>query len=138
MKALTVRQPWASAIFDDNPAWRKIVENRSKPTRYRGRLAIHARLTYTTPNEKPDPISRRIRRQAMRDPSVPRGFVLGTVELVDCVDDANLPETAQALAWAIEGQWHWIFANAQRFVEPIPATGQLGLWDWINPLEEIV
>ena len=38
IKALTIKQPWASAIaFGD-----KRVENRSWPTAYRGLLAIHA------------------------------------------------------------------------------------------------
>jgi len=38
MKALTIRQPWAWAIFHAG----KDIENRDWPTRLRGRIAIHA------------------------------------------------------------------------------------------------
>ncbi len=41
VKALTVRQPWASLII----AGYKDVENRSWTTSYRGRLAVHAGRT---------------------------------------------------------------------------------------------
>ena len=37
MKCITVRQPWAWAIFHG-----KDVENRDWPTRVRGRVAVHA------------------------------------------------------------------------------------------------
>ena len=37
-RALTIRQPWAFAVVHGG----KRIENRSKPTRYRGPLAIHA------------------------------------------------------------------------------------------------
>ena len=41
MKAITLHQPWASAIA----LGRKTYETRSQPTRYRGLLAIHAGKT---------------------------------------------------------------------------------------------
>jgi hypothetical protein len=41
MRALTVRQPWAWAIFHGKP-----VENRSWATKYRGDLLIHARKQF--------------------------------------------------------------------------------------------
>src|SRR3954452_3561016 len=42
MKALTIRQPWAALIM----AGSKDVENRVRPTSFRGRLAIHAGLRF--------------------------------------------------------------------------------------------
>jgi hypothetical protein len=39
MKILSVRQPWASLIVNGF----KDVENRTWPTRYRGRILVHAR-----------------------------------------------------------------------------------------------
>lgn len=41
MKALTVKNPWAWSIINAG----KDVENRSKPTNYRGQLYIHAAKT---------------------------------------------------------------------------------------------
>jgi hypothetical protein len=43
MKALSIRQPWAWLIVNG----RKPVENRTWPTRWRGRLLIHAAKTMT-------------------------------------------------------------------------------------------
>ena len=82
MKALTVHQPWAWAIING----RKRVENRNWSTRVRGRIAIHSSQTRT----------RRWRElTAMLEDAAtwkacnesPNGAILGTVELVDCVEE---------------------------------------------------
>jgi hypothetical protein len=109
MKALTIRQPWASLIMDGS----KDVENRSRPTKYRGILVIHAGLA----DDPTEPA----------DADLPRGAIIGTVRLVDCVRDSESP-------WARADQWHWILADP-RPCRPRPAKGQLGLWslsprDW--------
>lgn len=40
LRALTIRQPWASLIIEGH----KNIENRSRPTNHRGLLVIHAGL----------------------------------------------------------------------------------------------
>lgn len=72
MKALSIRQPWAYAIFHLG----KDVENRSWRTHYLGRIAIH--------------VAQRIdiaecRRLDLDPRTLPAGCVIGTVELSDCV-----------------------------------------------------
>jgi hypothetical protein len=110
LKALTVRQPWASLIV----AGIKDVENRSKPTRFRGRLAIHSSL--------------RVNQQAMEefghliDPCPPLGAVIGSVDLIDCVADSRSE-------WAEEGYHHWILTNPHRLKRSRPMKGSLGLWE---------
>lgn len=63
MKALTIRQPWASEII----AGTKAIEYRTRRTHYRGELLIHA-AKVRCPDE----------------PDLPLGVILGRVELVDC------------------------------------------------------
>ena len=81
VKALTLRQPWASLVV----AGIKDVETRTWRTNYRGRLGIHA--------------GSGIDREGMNEhgrllTDYPHGAILGTVELVDCVRDNASP-------WAI-------------------------------------
>ena len=51
------------------------------------------------------------------------GCIIGSVELVDCVQGHKSP-------WAEMGMWHWVLKNPILFKEPIPARGSLGLWEY--------
>lgn len=31
------------------------------------------------------------------------------------------------------GRWAWLLTDAERFAEPIPATGRQGIWNWESP-----
>jgi len=106
---LTVRQPWASAIFVAG----KDVENRPKRTHYRGRLWIDAGL-------KSDQGA--IEWAAKNKVWVPQepfehGVILGSVELVDCVEESWSP-------WAVDGNYYWINPRVLRY--PVAQRGQLG------------
>jgi hypothetical protein len=107
LRALTVRQPWASLII----AGIKDVENRSRPLRHRGTIAVHAGLGTD--------------RDAMAAhgrllPAYPAGVIIGLVDVIGCVRDSASP-------WAEAGYWHWLLARP-RPCEPLPARGALGLW----------
>jgi hypothetical protein len=111
MKVLTIRQPWASLIVADI----KDVENRSWPTKYRGKLGIHAGM--------------RVDAQAvdefgylLRVGPLPRGALIGSVTLVDCIRDSKSD-------WADRGVWHWVLADAHTLVHPRKMGGRLGLWN---------
>lgn len=100
-RVLTLKQPWASAIFDG-----KNVENRTWSTSYRGRLWIHAGLS--------------IDEWAMHVPEgLPRGVILGHVQLVDVVRDSDS-------IWAEPWCFHWLLENPTP-VDPIPYRGGQGL-----------
>jgi hypothetical protein len=111
VKTLTVRQPWASLIV----AGFKDVENRPRPIRYRGKLAIHAGLKVDC--EAMEAFGHLIKG------SLPLGAVIGSVDVVDCVSDSDSP-------WALSDRYHWILANPRRLKRPVRATGKLGLWDF--------
>lgn len=102
LKALTIKQPWASLIVEGV----KDVENRSWRTNYRGRLIIHAAATPVRGMQSEGPTS----------------AILGSVDVIDCVRDSDSD-------WASEGAWHWVLVNPVRFRRPISCKGTLGLWD---------
>ena len=110
MKCLTLTPEWAEAIFTLG----KDVENRSRQTHYRGRLAIHA-------GKKLD---RKLAFKLGLDPEkIVRGAIIGTVEIIGCVRNS-------ASRWAISGAYHWLLRNPQRIKEPIVRRGQLGIWNF--------
>lgn len=88
---LTVRQPWASAIFHAG----KDVENRSWSTDYRGRLWIHSGLA--TGWAGPDAWADAHGLWVPEEP-LPRGVILGSVQLVGVVRNADSP-------WALVDQY---------------------------------
>lgn len=134
MKALSVKQPWASMImgicpepvfeaeWQDSP-WPKNVENRTWCTDYRGPLVIHASKTFDDAafdcfyvhagNHK-----------AVKSLDFPTGCLLGVVCL-SCISLGQWPGNN----WAQEGQYHWLLRDAKAFDAPIPYRGALGLWN---------
>jgi hypothetical protein len=93
-RCLTVRQPWASLII----AGTKTVEHRRWRTDYRGELWIHAGLAVDDTAAA----------------ALPRGVILGRVQLVDVV--------------RVEDAGHWMLAEPQALTEPFPCRGHLKLF----------
>jgi len=105
MKALSVRQPWASLIM----LGIKPVENRGWSTLYRGPLMIHA--------------SRRHDHDAnvsLAPDQLVYGAVFGIVDLIDIVTEH--PSTF------FTGPFGWVLINPRR-IAPIPLRGRLRLFD---------
>lgn len=122
MKALTVRQPWASLIVTGY----KDVENRTWPTLHRGPLAIHAGVG-VAPVAHWEQVDLMVRlghcppMTAELQANLATGMVIGTVEVVDCVQGYESP-------WANDGAWHWMLDNAHLFQFPFAYKGAQGLW----------
>jgi ASCH domain len=115
-RALTIRQPGASLIIEGH----KDVENRSWRTNYRGPLIIHAGMALDR-----DALAKH--GHLLRDAdNLPRGFLLGTVELVDCIEGAKS-------RWAKRGAFHWVLSDPRPFRSPVEMRGSLGLWRPIQP-----
>ncbi len=91
-RALSIRQPWAELIM----LGEKDVDYRSRATNVRGRIAIYASLSKEDLEEAEE-------YELMPD-RLPRGVIIGTVELYDCED----------------GDWHLRAPN--RFSAPIKPT----------------
>ncbi|WP_370325271.1 ASCH domain-containing protein [Euzebya sp.] len=139
MKALTVRQPWASLIV----LGVKDVENRSwsAPAGIIGqRIAIHAGKTHNgnefrsalitarwgglPGDDEPNNTMRWIHAWwANRD--LPYGAVIGTAVVADChqCDGGCSP-------WAVRGRdWHWSLTDVTEAHDPVEMNGRLGLWE---------
>ena len=124
-RALSVRQPWASALFYATP--RKNVENRSWRTNFRGPLFVHASLR-TDPNWESSPMAAAL-AEIPPEVTAIRGAILGMVELSGIVRDADSP-------WARRGAWHWQVEEIFPMIE-IAEPGRLSLWvpdfSWLRP-----
>ena len=114
MKALTVRQPHADEIAFGE----KRTENRTRPTRYRGPLLIHAGLA-------PDRETMRIARMVGHRPGPDvRGAVIAVANLSGC----HHAEGGCCPDFGFPDCWHWELADVRALPVPVPAKGQLGLW----------
>lgn len=127
MKAITIKQPWASLIV----AGLKDIENRSWKTNFRGRVLIHAGKA----REKQFGIPKKLFADdavysVIDSKELPQGAIIGSVEIVDCVK--NHPSL-----WAIEGDWNWVLANPVMFPQPITGVkGKLSFWDYDGELPQ--
>jgi len=89
MRALSIRQPHAEAILRGV----KPIEFRNRVTNIRGRIFIYAALGRDTAENE----SKWMARYAINDcecDNLPRGVLVGTVELHDCTEQVD------------EFQWH--------------------------------
>jgi len=132
-KVLTVRQPYASLLVSGI----KDVENRSRRTNYRGTVLIHAgekvhdvvSFLKTRHEFTVEEIAMMTQMNEVDENDL-FGCIVGSVEIVDCVQDSTSE-------WAARGQWHWICRNAKVFAQPIRnVKGRLGLWDWEGSINE--
>ena len=122
MKALTVKQPWASLIVDGI----KDIENRTWPTKFRGRILIHAGAK---PDKEPYMLFNDEQLEEIDDCVMDviesyenTGAIIGSVEIVDCVQN-------HISIWAEKGVYNWVLANPIKFTQPIPDKGKLSLWE---------
>jgi hypothetical protein len=104
MKALSIKQPWASLIIEGT----KKIENRTWKTNYRGRILVHASKNWD-------------KEADIRPNGFDFGCILGEVDIVDCV-------TFHKSVW-FEGPYGFVLENPFEYERPIPYKGQLGLFE---------
>ncbi len=141
MKALTIRQPWASLIA----AGVKTIETRSWSTKYRGPLAIHAGKHPVQTNT----VGYRW------EGNYPLGAVVATCTLAavvpaDRIEWCDEPDFDRVSSWVrvnapgisvsvrraqlpfgdfTPGRYAWLLTDITP-CDPVPAKGRQGLWDW--------
>ena len=133
MRALSIRQPWASLILKAG----KNIENRDWPTKYRGRILIHAAkgmtraehedaIAFAVAAIKADPRNAdATKRTTLRDlgfafDDMQRGGIVGSVEITACVTDSASP-------WFV-GRYGFMLRDPQP-LPFVPWRGQLGFFD---------
>ncbi len=120
IKALSIRQPWAWLIL-----WAgKDIENRSRRFNFRGRFLVHASggmtrneylavLLFLQQRGLPVP-------EGLVFEDLKRGGIVGSVELVDCLEASESP-------WYM-GQKALVLKDPEP-LPFIPCSGRLGLFD---------
>lgn len=126
MKALTICQPYATLII----LGRKLVENRTWPTNYRGPLLIHAGKSKKYLDYSGADLT------IAEYYSVPFGVILGVADLVACIRPADvhanspLPCVKKLIGHIhVEGPNCFVLENVRQFEKPIPYIGAQGLFD---------
>ena len=131
MKALTIKQPWATLIKEGY----KEYEFRTWKTSYRGEIYIHA--------------GKGIDREAMKRFShlnldYPSGCIIAKAKLVDCilVDDEfrRMAENKDSLVYQniiCNSSWtgYGFQLSEVEKINPIPAKGKLSFWEY-SPKEK--
>ncbi len=127
MKALSLTQPMAWAIFHG-----KGVENRTWPTKFRGRVYIHASKGFNKHHYCLIALSglKALLDQPLPDPKdFVHGAIIGEVDIVDCKYRFSDENENLFSPWAMSGQHGFILENAVEYEKPIPCKGMLGLFE---------
>jgi hypothetical protein len=149
MRALSLRQPWATLVA----VGAKRLETRGWATSYRGPLAIHAAAGLSAQERglceglvagpRGAAVAAALRAAGYeRAGQLPRGALVAVVELRAVVAmradgeggvvlEGGLGPVAEAERWFggyAPGRYAWVLGAARRLREPIPCRGALGLW----------
>ncbi len=132
MKALSLTQPWASALFIRQPDGRALkgIETRSWKTNFTGRVAVHASKGFPKWAREFAETERALGRLPGK---LPFGAIIGFVTIMGM-------RMTEDLCWqiaAIErlygdysaGRWGWMLCDPVLLDQPIPCKGSLGLWE---------
>ncbi|MDR5765003.1 ASCH domain-containing protein [Caballeronia sp. LZ028] len=118
MKALSIRQPWAWLIVNGH----KDIENRTWPTRFRGRVLVHASKGMTRAEyEDVSAFAEGLQLPARDD--LERGGIVGVATIADCI-----PSERRTSIWHMEGQFGFQIANA-RALPFVECKGALGFFN---------
>lgn len=141
MKAITIIQPWATLIA----LGEKQFETRSWATRHRGELAIHAGKIIDRIACEIPAIKSALARHGYTADNLPTGAVVAIARLAECHKVNGIQGNIAAsigteyriiegnelgFGWYDFGRFAWELADVQQLLEPIPAKGQQGLWNW--------
>lgn len=158
MRAISLYQPWASAIA----LGAKTIETRSWATKYRGPLAIHAAkrcnkselIHLSCCSNWRGAFWKTFRGNRTNFLGLPFGAIVATCELVDCRPTESFtngemdrkrypPEPTNPDFWTERGigdfspgRFGWVLANIKALSEPIPCKGMQGLFEWDERMSE--
>jgi len=113
MKALSIRQPWASLIISGA----KDIENRAWNTSFRGRILVHAGKVRPT-----DALLATVRESygVVIPDNLPLGGIIGSVDVVEVV-------TEHPSRW-FNGPYGFVLSNPRQMTL-VPYSGRLKLFD---------
>ena len=122
LPCISIRQPWAWLIVN---GW-KDIENRDWPTRFRGRILVHAAKGMTHDEWESawnfahgSGASPAAVEAGVTFETIERGGIVGSVDLTDCVEHSGS-------RWFV-GRYGFVLAR-QRALAFAPYRGQLGIF----------
>lgn len=126
MKAISLWQPWASAMA----LGLKRIETRHWKPFYRGRLVIHAAKRWTLDERE----FHAMEHEAGRMPAeLPLGALVAVGTLTGCRRSEDLIEkiTGEEACWGNygPGRFGWLFEDIHALPDPIPYRGAQGFFD---------
>lgn len=145
MKAISIKQPWASLIAHGI----KDIENRTWATKYRGKVLIHA-------SGKPAGDAYELFTDYQWEFIEANNFdsdvfesyhylsrIIGEVEIIDCVLNHPSIWAEKSIIFQEEGKnnevyeiWNWVLANPILYEKPIlNVKGKLSFWEFENNLK---
>lgn len=126
MKALSLWQPWASAIALGH----KRIETRHWSTSYRGPIAIHAAKRWTAEEREFASVERALGRLPDR---LPLGAVVATARLIGIrrTEDLELTIGPIEKLYGNYGprRFGWMLDDIRPLLEPFPCVGRQGLFE---------
>lgn len=123
MKAITIKEPYASLIINGH----KKYEFRTWKTNYRGKILIHAGLTFDEKNRE---------RFKELNLDYSKGEIIGEAEIIDCklIDEEFhkelLKENYLVYKSCRIGEYAFCLKNVKKYKKGIPYKGKLGLWNY--------
>lgn len=126
MKAISLWQPWASAIA----LGLKSIETRGWATSYRGPLAIHAAKRWAGDQREFGRIEHTLGRLPAR---VPLGAIVAVCTLSDCLSTYDLRCEVGSIERIYgdyrDGRYGWVLTDIRPLPEPIPFKGAQGFFN---------
>lgn len=128
MKALTIKEPWASLIVQGF----KKYEFRSWKTNYRGKVLIHAGLS-----------KENIEKYKDYNLDISSGEIIGEACITECIlVDEKLDKKLRKIDKNVYGNNHiglyaFKLENVKKYNKKIKAKGKLGLWNYNDKIQEI-
>ncbi|WP_298118084.1 ASCH domain-containing protein [Flavobacterium sp.] len=136
MKALSIKQPWASLIAHGI----KDIENRTWKTNFRGRIYINASAKIDKNFHK---ILSEEQRNVLRDTKEPYDIthlsaIIGEVDIVDCVinhssiwaEKTPFAQSGNQRFYPDKPIYNWVLANPVLYDKPIlNVKGKLSFWE---------
>ena len=130
MKALTIREPWASLIINKY----KKYEFRSRKTNYRGEILIHAGK-----NAKKADLAKF--QEYHLDYQF--GAIIGMATISDCIKinkewmEERKKENPLIYDKNVqEEEYAWVLTDIKKYKKAIPEKGKLGLWNYKGEIYE--
>lgn len=159
MKAISLWQPWATALFLEIEDLGKMVPLKADETRHWAlpanligeRVAIHAALKWDgagqirwvqhrlgLPPEATAPMTvdnqkRFVIADAVKEfNALPRGCIIGTLRFVACRRTDGLIRPTPQSWWGnyASGRFAWETADRELFAQPVPCKGRQGVFNW--------